>query len=141
MELYDLATPNPLASSQGEAELTDLFMDRPLDSTSIAVHRVNYTRDLIRAETMPSRRQFVTGGSAAMVMCIDTGQTDEISALDFYRGKTVRILVGSPPGDGYDLYARLLAPHLARKLNATVLVENRDGNRGARCAGGAGPPA
>ena len=38
--------------------------------------------------------------------------------------------MGSPPGDGYDLYARLLAPHLARKLNATVLVENRDGNGG-----------
>ena len=49
---------------------------------------------------------------------------------DFYRGKTVRILVGSPPGGGYDVYARLFAPHLARKLGATVLVENRDGNGG-----------
>ena len=79
---------------------------------------------------MPSRRQFLSGSSAAMVMGIDTGDADEVSAAEFYRGKTVRILVGSPPGGGYDLYARLLAPHLARKLGATVLVENRDGNGG-----------
>ena len=79
---------------------------------------------------MLSRRQFLSGSSAAMVTGIDAGDADEISAAEFYRGKTVRILVGSPPGGGYDLYARLLAPHLARKLGATVLVENRDGNGG-----------
>ncbi|MGO8976325.1 MAG: Bug family tripartite tricarboxylate transporter substrate binding protein, partial [Steroidobacteraceae bacterium] len=51
-------------------------------------------------------------------------------AVEFYRGKTVRILVGSPPGGGYDIYARLVAPALATKLGATVLVENKDGNGG-----------
>jgi hypothetical protein len=30
VELYDLAAPNPFASPEGEAKLTDLFMDRPL---------------------------------------------------------------------------------------------------------------
>lgn len=45
----------------------------------------------------------------------------------FFRGKTVRILVGSPPGGGYDLYARMLAPHLGRRLGATVIVENKPG--------------
>jgi type I restriction enzyme S subunit len=35
VELYDLATPNPFASSQGEAELTDLFMDRPLGESEL----------------------------------------------------------------------------------------------------------
>jgi tripartite-type tricarboxylate transporter receptor subunit TctC len=42
----------------------------------------------------------------------------------------VRILVGSPPGGGYDVYARLIAPAFAAKLGATVLVENKDGNGG-----------
>jgi tripartite-type tricarboxylate transporter receptor subunit TctC len=42
----------------------------------------------------------------------------------------VRILVGSPPGGGYDIYARLIAPALGTKLGATVLVENKGGNGG-----------
>jgi tripartite-type tricarboxylate transporter receptor subunit TctC len=55
---------------------------------------------------------------------------DASEAAEFYRGKTVRILVGSPPGGGYDLYARLIAPYLAAKIGANVLVENKDGSGG-----------
>ena len=51
-------------------------------------------------------------------------------AAAFYRGKVLRILVGSPPGGGYDIYARLVAPALADKLGAEVLVENKAGNGG-----------
>ena len=40
------------------------------------------------------------------------------------------MLVGSPPGGGYDLYARMILPYLAKRLEATILVENRDGNGG-----------
>ena len=79
---------------------------------------------------MPSRRQLLTAASGAILSCVGIGQAGGASVADFYRGRTIRILVGSPPGCGYDVYARLLAPHLARKLNATVLVENRDGNGG-----------
>jgi len=52
------------------------------------------------------------------------------SAAEFYRGKVLRILVGSPPGGGYDVYARLVAPALAQKIGAEVLVENKAGNGG-----------
>jgi tripartite-type tricarboxylate transporter receptor subunit TctC len=52
------------------------------------------------------------------------------AAAGFYGGKTLRILVGSPPGGGYDVYARLVAPALAQKLGAEVLVENKAGNGG-----------
>ena len=52
------------------------------------------------------------------------------SPEDFYRGKTVTILVGSPPGGGYDAYARMIAPHLAKRLNATVIIENKPGGSG-----------
>jgi tripartite-type tricarboxylate transporter receptor subunit TctC len=51
-------------------------------------------------------------------------------AAAFYRGKTLRILVGSPPGGGYDVYARLVAPALAAKIGAEVIVENKAGNGG-----------
>lgn len=49
------------------------------------------------------------------------------SEADFYKGKTVRLVVGTSTGGGYDLYARMLAPYLQQKLDATVIVENRPG--------------
>lgn len=52
------------------------------------------------------------------------------SPAEFYRGKTVSILVGSPPGGGYDAYARMLAPHIAKRLDATVVIDNRPGGSG-----------
>ena len=40
------------------------------------------------------------------------------SADDFYKGKTINIMVGFGPGGGYDLYARLLARHLGNTFRA-----------------------
>ncbi len=78
-----------------------------------------------------NRRQASTGLAAALIAAFSGRRAKAASpAADFYRGKTVRILVGSPPGGGYDLYARLIAPYLAAKIEATVLVENKDGSGG-----------
>ena len=52
------------------------------------------------------------------------------TAKEFYSGKTVRIVVGYGPGGGYDAYARMLAPHLAKQIGATVIVENTPGGGG-----------
>jgi tripartite-type tricarboxylate transporter receptor subunit TctC len=54
----------------------------------------------------------------------------ESDPAEFYRGKTLRILVGSPPGGGYDVYARLVAQPLAAKLGGSVVIENNEGNGG-----------
>lgn len=35
---------------------------------------------------------------------------------DFYRGKTLSLIIGSGPGGGYDFYGRLVARHLANHL-------------------------
>jgi len=67
---------------------------------------------------------------ALQMPVLPNAKSASLDAAEFYRGKTVRILVGSPPGGGYDIYARLVAPALAAKLGATVLVENKDGNGG-----------
>ncbi|MDB5571201.1 MAG: extra-cytoplasmic solute receptor family protein [Hyphomicrobiales bacterium] len=48
----------------------------------------------------------------------------------FFHGKTVRLVVGSGTGGGYDIYARLIAPYLTRALDATVVVENQPGAGG-----------
>ncbi|MBI4529363.1 MAG: hypothetical protein HY695_36650 [Deltaproteobacteria bacterium] len=47
----------------------------------------------------------------------------------FYKGKTVRILVGLSAGGGYDVYSRLIARHLGKYIpgNPTVIVENMPG--------------
>jgi tripartite-type tricarboxylate transporter receptor subunit TctC len=51
------------------------------------------------------------------------------TAADFFRGKTVSIIVGSSAGGGYDTYARVLARHFGRHIpgNPTVVVQNMPG--------------
>jgi tripartite-type tricarboxylate transporter receptor subunit TctC len=51
-------------------------------------------------------------------------------AAEFFKGKTVRIIVGFGVGGGYDVYARMLAPYLREALQTTVIVENQPGAGG-----------
>jgi tripartite-type tricarboxylate transporter receptor subunit TctC len=50
-------------------------------------------------------------------------------AGEFYRGKTVRIVVGFAAGGPYDAFSRLVAQHMSRHLtgNPTIIVENKPG--------------
>ncbi len=54
-------------------------------------------------------------------------QADPIE--EFYRGKTMRLLIGYGPGGGYDLYARLVAEFLPRHIpgNPTIVPQNMPG--------------
>lgn len=45
-------------------------------------------------------------------------------------GETIRLVVGTDPGGGYDAYARMIAPFLADELGAEVVVENQPGAGG-----------
>jgi len=47
----------------------------------------------------------------------------------FFKGKTVRIIVGFSPGGGYDTYARLVGRHMGKHLpgSPTVVVDNMPG--------------
>src|SRR5437764_382836 len=55
---------------------------------------------------------------------------------EFFRGKTVNILVGFEAGGGYDLYARVLAQFLGRHIpgQPAVIVQNMTGAGGLRAA-------
>jgi tripartite-type tricarboxylate transporter receptor subunit TctC len=48
---------------------------------------------------------------------------------DFYRGKTVRMIIGYGAGGGYDLYGRLAAEFLAKHIpgNPTIVPQNMPG--------------
>jgi tripartite-type tricarboxylate transporter receptor subunit TctC len=54
---------------------------------------------------------------------------DEKTIADFYKGKTVRIIVGFSAGGGYDAYSRLIGRHLHKHIpgNPAVLVDNMTG--------------
>ena len=58
------------------------------------------------------------------------------AVADFYRGKSISIYVSFPPGGGYDIYARVLAPHLARHIpgSPTIVVKNMEGGSGVKAA-------
>jgi hypothetical protein len=51
------------------------------------------------------------------------------SVADFYKGKTIRMVVGIDVGSGYDVNARLLARHLANHIpgNPAIVVQNQPG--------------
>src|SRR4051812_10380675 len=51
------------------------------------------------------------------------------SVEEFYRGRSITILVGFTAGGGYDLYARLLGRHIGRYIpgNPTIVVQNMPG--------------
>jgi tripartite-type tricarboxylate transporter receptor subunit TctC len=67
---------------------------------------------------------------AALALASMPGAASAESAKDFYKGKTVRFIVGYGPGGGYDAYARMIAPYLGKALGASVLVENQPGAGG-----------
>lgn len=53
----------------------------------------------------------------------------DAQSAPFYQGKTIRIVVGLPAGDVYDLWARLIAKHLTKNIpgNPNILVQNMPG--------------
>jgi tripartite-type tricarboxylate transporter receptor subunit TctC len=54
---------------------------------------------------------------------------DEKAVANFYRGKTIRIVVGFSAGGGYDQYSRLIGRHLSKHIpgNPAIVVENMAG--------------
>ena len=69
---------------------------------------------------------------AAMLFALAMPQSAAVSAepiAEFYRGKTVRMIIGYGVGGGYDLYARIAAEFLGKHIpgNPRVLPENMTG--------------
>ena len=57
-----------------------------------------------------------------------TAQAQE-DVAEFYKGKTVRLLVGIGVGSGYDVNARVLARHMSKHIpgNPNIIVQNQPG--------------
>lgn len=77
---------------------------------------------------------FVFCGRLAALLALTTWVTAtptraQDPVADFYKGKTLRIIIGYAPGGGYDLYGRAFAEHFGRFLpgNPTVVAQNMTG--------------
>ena len=51
------------------------------------------------------------------------------NADEFYKGKTIRLIVATTPGGGFDAYSRMLARHMGKRIpgNPAFVVENMPG--------------
>ena len=78
---------------------------------------------------VPRAGRALLTGIVCLAAVISSASAQEAEKA-FFAGKTVRIVVGSAVGGGYDVYSRLIAPYLARVLGATVIVENQPGAGG-----------
>ncbi|MPZ58218.1 MAG: hypothetical protein GEU91_17335 [Rhizobiales bacterium] len=77
-----------------------------------------------------SIRTGLAGAVLGTVAFAQPGQADEIA--DFYKGKTVSIVVGHQTGTGFDIYARVLQRHLSKHIpgNPSIVVQNMVGASG-----------
>ena len=67
--------------------------------------------------------------SAVLFLVLLAGPAAAQDVASFYKGKTVRIVVGFSAGGGYDHYARVLSRYLGRHIpgNPNVIVQNMPG--------------
>ncbi|MGH6768460.1 MAG: hypothetical protein ACRECO_05490 [Xanthobacteraceae bacterium] len=70
----------------------------------------------------------------ALLTVATPGQTQP--AADFYRGRTVHLLIGYTAGGNYDLNARVLARHIGRHIpgNPSIVPQNMAGAGSLRLA-------
>ena len=56
------------------------------------------------------------------------------TVADFYRGKTVTLLMGTGPGGSYQLYGQVIADHIGKHIpgQPTIIIEHMEGAGGAK---------
>ncbi len=74
---------------------------------------------------MHSHYRLIGSVIAALVLC----DAPAFSQDSFFKGKTMRIIVGGPPGGGFDTYARMIARIMPKYMAGapTIIVDNMPG--------------
>ena len=73
---------------------------------------------------------------ALATVCSSTPVAAQPSVADFYRGKSISMVIATAPGGDYDIRARLLARHLGRHIpgEPTIVPRNMPGGVGLQAA-------
>ena len=60
------------------------------------------------------------------------GALYDVAAGEFYKGKTIRVIVMTTPGGGYDTYTRAIVRHLGKHIpgKPSIIVQNMPGAGG-----------
>lgn len=87
---------------------------------------------IVRVVQKPASALHLLALAALGTSLITAGPTCARAQEQFYRGRTLIILVGVAPGGSFDLYARLLARHLGKHIpgRPSIVVQNRSGAGG-----------
>jgi len=77
-------------------------------------------------------KNMILGGTLASALLLSAGLAQAQSPEEFYRGKTVTLLVGSGAGGSYGLYARLINEFMPKYIpgNPTIVVRFTGGQSG-----------
>src|SRR4051812_28788620 len=102
------------------------FLSRPV--VAAALHE---SRHCVIPTHEGHRRGRMKRALLALTVVLGTGATAlaQQDVADFYRGKTIRMVVGVGVGSGYDINARAVARHMSAHIpgNPTVIVQNQPG--------------
>lgn len=81
-------------------------------------------------------RTSAVGAFLVLVLPVAAGPALADSVADFYKGKTINLIIGLPAGGGYDAYGRLIARHIGDHIpgNPAVVPQNMPGAGGLRAA-------
>jgi tripartite-type tricarboxylate transporter receptor subunit TctC len=96
---------------------------------------MNRSREAVQPKRADVRRIAMAIVALTLALASSAAGAAE-TAQDFYKGKVLRIIVGFPPGGGFDLYARTVAEFLPRHMpgDPRIIVENMPGASTARAA-------
>jgi tripartite-type tricarboxylate transporter receptor subunit TctC len=63
------------------------------------------------------------------IFCLLAWVSSAHAQAPFYQDKTIKILLGTPPGNLYDLWARLIIAHMSKYIpgNPDFIVQNMPG--------------
>lgn len=64
-----------------------------------------------------------------LILCASLWSSSALAQAPFYQGKTIRVIIGTPPGNLYDLWARLTVAHMGKNIpgNPDFIVQNMPG--------------
>jgi tripartite-type tricarboxylate transporter receptor subunit TctC len=82
------------------------------------------------------RNIFTAAAGLIAATAIGANPANSAGVADFYKGKSISLVIGFPPGGGYNAYARTIGGHISRHIpgNPSIIVRNMPGASSLRAA-------